>query len=158
MAFNLEEIGSAIFGGKEMYMDLDSGRIFPCWLVSQRIEALPEHCAKLPVHSATFAPYRYIRALLKADSAALEFMQESYSLLETLQAAYPHCDERVYEKLSTEFCEAYSRIILHTRTHSPDEPTAKLPTYEEFHSAICKRFAAEWYAKQRAKTADSTKH
>lgn len=72
MAFNLEEIGSAIFGGKEMYMDLDSGRIFPCWLVSQRIEALPDHCAKLPVHSATFAPYRYIRALLKADSAALE--------------------------------------------------------------------------------------
>lgn len=144
MAFRLEEIGSAIFCGTEMYLNLDTGRIFPCWLVERKIETMPVHYAKLPHYSATFAQHCYIHALLKSDPAAIEFVKNSCPALEELQNAYPHCDERVFAKLSGEFCEAYSKIIQQAREHSPEETTAKLPTYNEFYSTICRKFAIEW--------------
>ena len=148
MAFRIEEIGSAIFCGTEMYLNLETGRVFPCWFVEREIETMPEHCAKLPHYSATFAPHCYIHVLLKSDPAAIEFMKNSCSALVELQNAYPHCDERVYEMLSDEFCDAYSRIILHAREHSSDELTAKLPTYKEYYGVACKRTAYEWCKKE----------
>lgn len=151
MDFRLGEIGSAIFCGTEMYLDLDTGRVFPCRLVEQKVETLPEHCAKLPCHSANFVPHCYIYALLKSDPAALEFVKNSCPVLEELQNAYPNCDERVFAKVSGEFCDAYSKIIGRTREHSPEETTAKMPTYGEFYRAICRKFAIEWCEKNGIK-------
>ena len=158
MAYKLGEIGGAIFSGKEMYLDLKTGHVLSCWLVEHALMARPEKCAKLPFHSATFLPHCYIHSLLKYDPAALEFMQNSYPALEKLQNAYPHCDERVYEMLSDEFCEAYSRIILHAREHSSDELTAKLPTYKEYYGVACKRTAYEWCKKEGLESSKSSGH
>lgn len=157
MAFKLEEIGGAIFCGKETYLDLDSGRILPCWLVEQGIEALPARRVKLPHYSVTFLPYHYIQALLKADPAAQIFLRDSHSALEALQSVYPRCDEGVYEKLSSEFCKAYAQIIQHTREHSPQEPAAKSPTYPEFSRMVSIKFAQEWCEKHGLKVGAAAK-
>lgn len=158
MAYGLGEIGSAIFSGKEMYLDLDTGHVLSCWLVEHALTARPEHCVKLPFHSANFLPHCYIHTLLNSDSAAREFMRNSYPALEKLQNSYPHCDERVYEMLSNEFCKAYSRIILHARDHSSDESTAKLPTYKEFYCLVCKRAAYEWCKKNGLELSKLSNH
>lgn len=158
MTYKLEEIGSAIFSGREMYLDLDTGRVLSCWLVEHALTMPPENCAKLPFHSTIFLPHCYIHSLLKSDPAALEFLQNSYPALEKLQNIYPRCDERVYARLSGEFCDAYSRIILHAREHSSRELTAKLPTYKEYYVSVCKRAAYEWCKKNGLESSKSSNH